>query len=126
MKLRVRGNSLRIRVSRAELESIASRGVAADEVCFAPGTSLHYGVEVIEGGDISARFADNEVRVFLPRAVVERWLAPDEVSIRGEQPLAGGDALSILVEKDFTCLAPREGEDDSDLFPNPQKAGALT
>jgi hypothetical protein len=126
MKLRVRGNSLRIRVSRAELDSIASRGVAADEVRFAPGTSLLYGVEVIEHGELSARFADGEVRVFLPRAAVDRWLDPDEISIHGEQSLAGGEALRILVEKDFTCLAPREGEDDSDLFPNPQKAGALT
>jgi hypothetical protein len=27
--------------------------------------------------------------------------------------------LRILVEKDFACLAPREGEDESDMFPNP-------
>ena len=26
---------------------------------------------------------------------------------------------TILVEKDFQCLAPREGEDESDMFPHP-------
>ncbi|MGH8167708.1 MAG: DUF7009 family protein [Woeseiaceae bacterium] len=41
----------------------------------------------------------------------------------GAQPL-DGDELSILVEKDFACLAPREGEDDSDKFPNPLEGKA--
>ena len=27
--------------------------------------------------------------------------------------------LSILLEKDFQCLIPREGEDQSEHFPNP-------
>jgi hypothetical protein len=30
--------------------------------------------------------------------------------------------LKILVEKDFACLAPREGEDESDMFPHPKAA----
>src|SRR5690606_41469691 len=57
--------------------------------------------------------------VTLPKATVERWTRPDEVSIRGEQPIGGGETLKILVEKDFECLTPREGEDQPDLFPNP-------
>jgi hypothetical protein len=28
--------------------------------------------------------------------------------------------LGILVEKDFACLAPREGEDESDMYPHPE------
>ena len=37
----------------------------------------------------------------------------------GEQVLDDGAKLAILVEKDFACLAPREGEDESDMFPHP-------
>jgi len=44
------------------------------------------------------------------------------VSIAASQILDEGDQLSILVEKDFACLAPREGEDETDMYPNP-KAG---
>jgi len=44
---------------------------------------------------------------------------PDEVSLQAEQPLGDGENLKLLVEKDFRCLSPREGEDDADLFPNP-------
>jgi hypothetical protein len=42
----------------------------------------------------------------------------------GEQVLDDGAKLTILVEKDFACLTPREGEDESDMFPNPDDDGA--
>ncbi|GIT14245.1 MAG: hypothetical protein CM1200mP36_00010 [Gammaproteobacteria bacterium] len=42
--------------------------------------------------------------------------------IVGEQSLDDGGRLKILVEKDFVCLAPREGEEDeADMFPNPRR-----
>lgn len=119
MKLRVRGNSLRLRVSQRELERITQHGVAEDAVHFAPGTALRYRLEAVPDGELCAEFADGEVRVRVPRAQIERWAAPDQVSIDGEQAVGGGEHLRILIEKDFSCLAPREGEDDSDLFPNP-------
>ena len=121
MKLRIRGNSVRIRVSKSELEQLAAQGVAEDAAQFGPGAVLRYRLEAAGDGALRADFADNVVRVSVPRAQVERWLDPDEVSIRGEQPLGDVAALKILVEKDYVCLAPRSDEDDGDLFANPQK-----
>ena len=40
------------------------------------------------------------------------------MSLRGEQSLGDG-TLSLLIEKDFKCLTPREGEDEYDGFANP-------
>ncbi len=37
----------------------------------------------------------------------------------GGRDVDDGDSLKILVEKDFACLAPREGEDESDMYPHP-------
>jgi hypothetical protein len=121
MKLRIRGNSIRLRVSKAELAQIAATGGAEDAARFAPGVMLRYGIQVRTGGSLSAELTGGVVRVFVPQSSLEHWLKPDEVSIAGEQALGGGDFLRILVEKDYTCLAPRSGEDDSDLFANPQK-----
>lgn len=111
---------MRIRVSRGELNQIAEAGFAEDAVHFSADSALRYRVTVAPDGEPAARFGADELSVVLPRAAVERWLAPEEVSIRGEQPIGGGESLKILVEKDFECLTPREGEDDSDLFPNPR------
>jgi len=56
----------------------------------------------------------------LPEADVMRWAATEQVSIAANETLDDGDFLKILVEKDFACLAPREGEDESDMYPHPQ------
>lgn len=119
MKLRIRGNSVRIRVTQSELRQIAEAGAAEDRVRFSSTAQLTYKVRVEPDGAPRVEYGDGELCVWLPQAAVERWLAPDEVSIRGEQAIGGDETLTILVEKDFECLAPREGEDDSDLFPNP-------
>jgi hypothetical protein len=122
MKLRIRGNSLRLRVSRTELLQIAEQGSAEDSIRFAPGTQWRYGIDVKPGSDVAALFSANSLRVVLPKARVDRWLDDREVAIEGQQPIGNGETLRILVEKDYTCLAPRTGEDDADLFVNPQQA----
>jgi hypothetical protein len=119
MKLRVRGNSLRIRVSQGELNRIASEGSAGDAVRFAPGRELAYRIEAVADGELRAEFSGDQVLVRIPRERVQRWMAAREVSIAGEQAIGDGEQLRILIEKDFNCLAPREGEDAADLFPNP-------
>ena len=43
----------------------------------------------------------------------------EQVSIEADEALDDGDSLKILVEKDFACLAPREGEDETDMYPHP-------
>ncbi len=120
MKLRIRGNSVRLRVSKPELTEIAATGAAADAVRFGPGVALRYGIEVRPTGTVLAEFAGGVVRVLVPQSSLDVWLRPEEVSIEGQQAIGNGEFLKILVEKDYTCLAPRSGEDDGDLFANPQ------
>ena len=124
MKLRIRGNSVRFRVTKGELDAIAEAGSAEDAVRFSPTAELRYRIDVKSSGPVTAAFEGSSVKVVLPRPLVERWLGAEEVSIYAEQPLGEGGVLKILVEKDFTCLAPRDDEDDSDLFANPQKTAA--
>lgn len=119
MKLRIRGNSVRIRVSQSELRQITEEGLVEDSVRFSPTAGLVYRVRVVEEGPVAAELGNGAVTVTLPKAVVDRWSQPDEVTIRGEQRIGDGETLRILVEKDFQCLAPREDEDEGDLFPNP-------
>src|SRR5690606_14115561 len=121
MKLRIRGNSVRIRLSQIELEQLAEGGIAEDRIRFTRDAELAYRVKVAPGGDVRAELGPSGVTVTLPKASLDRWLDPEEVSIRAEQPIDDHETLAILVEKDFACLVPREGEDVSDLFPNPSR-----
>jgi hypothetical protein len=124
MKLRIRGNTVRLRVSKAELANIAATGSAEDAVRFSRDAGLRYGIAVKPSGGVAAEFGGDVLRVLLPKRSVDLWLQPEEVSIEGQQAIGNGEVLRILVEKDYTCLAPRSGEDDSDLFANPQKRAA--
>jgi len=67
-----------------------------------------------------AHISNNVLTVRIPEAEILSWANSDEVSISASQILDGGDQLSILVEKDFACLAPREGEDETDMYPHPE------
>jgi hypothetical protein len=119
MKLRIRGNSVRLRITQTELEQLAARGFAEDRARFGPDAQLVYRIAVEPDGEVHAAFAEACVSVSVPKPLFEQWLSPDQVSIRAEQRIDGFETLKILVEKDFACLAPRAEEDDSDLFPNP-------
>jgi len=122
MKLRIRGNTVRIRVSQNEMNEISKVGLTQDSAEFGPGSRLNYRVEVVPQGLISASYTGDCINVKLPQDVVDRWESPDEVSIVAEQLLDDGGRLKILVEKDFACLAPRAGEEDeTDMFPNPRR-----
>ena len=123
MKLRILSDSLRIRVTQTELNTVADHGEASAAIRFGGGTALHYVLRAEDAiEDIEATYADNIVTVRLPLAAVREWATTTMVSLRGEQTLDEGSTLKILVEKDFACLEPREGEDESDMFPHPEGA----
>lgn len=124
MKLRIRGNSLRLRVTRKELDRIAAGETVAESTDFGGGNRLEYRLcRDAAAKAISAAFDDGVVTVSLPPAVATEWCETELVSLQAEQRAGDAGPLSILVEKDFHCLAPREGEDESDMFPHPEAAG---
>ena len=120
MKLRIRDNSIRLRLSRTEVVSVNSNGLVRGKVQFAGSNSFDY---VLESSPATvkpeAHISNNMLTVRVPQMDVNQWAESEQVSISSEQILDNGGLLKILVEKDFACLVPREGEDESDLFPHP-------
>jgi hypothetical protein len=120
MKLRIRDNSIRLRLTRGEVDQLADEGVVQAITSFPGGREFRYEVESSPATVHPGAFlSDNKVTVRLPESAVRAWAASEQVSLTGEQNHENGEQLSILVEKDFACLAPREGEDESDMYPHP-------
>ena len=95
-------------------------GVVVSNTGFPGGRKFNYALESSPASvNPAAFYSENEIRVRLPETVVLAWATTEQVSIEGEQILDDGEKLSILVEKDFACLVPRAGEDESDMFANP-------
>jgi hypothetical protein len=121
MKLRIRDNSIRLRLTRGEVDSLRADGLVKARTEFPAGHEFGYELESSPASvQPDASFSDRVITVRVPEAMVLAWASTEQVSMEGEHFLDDGGKLTILVEKDFTCLAPREGEDESDMFPNPQ------
>jgi len=120
MKLRIRGNSLRLRITRPELEQLASGGRVVETVTFPAGAELRYELAVdAHAGALAADYRNNVVRVTIPPSRLREWQREDQVELRAVQSTGKGSELAILLEKDFPCPTPRAGEDDSQAFAKP-------
>lgn len=120
VKIRIRDNSIRLRLSKGEVEAMRETGVVTSITGFPGGRYFKYSLESSPASvNPAAFYSDNEIKIRLPETMVLAWVTTEQVSIEGEQVLDDGEKLSILVEKDFACLAPREGEDESDMYVHP-------
>jgi len=123
MKLRIRGNSLRFRLTQGEVSKLLAKDRVSESVHFSSSTAdlLTYSLEACEHAtQVSAHFGNGEILVDVPTLLVESWANTNQVGIEYIQPLGEGRELQIVIEKDFLCLQPRPGEDQSDNFPHPQ------
>lgn len=122
MKLRIRGNSIRLRLGQSETAMLARGETVEESTDLGPGQKFVYAVAAGDAEAITASFAGGRLEVAIPHARAAEWAAGDEVSLAASQPAGTGGELSILIEKDFACLKPREAEEDRDTFPHPEKA----
>jgi len=122
MKIRISDDSIRLRLDRSEVDNIGIGRPVNCRTRFTGGAEFHYQLAVADCDAVSAEFDDGCIKVSLPKSTAEKWARNDtEVSIRGENDLGGG-VLTLLIEKDFECLDPRPGEDQSNRFVNPKGA----
>jgi hypothetical protein len=119
MKLRIQGNSLRLRLSQSEVSQFSKTGFVEDCTQFAPDVRFAYTVETSSTlAAPIASYQDHWLRVQVPNAAAKEWYTTDNVAITAEQPIENGIGLSILIEKDYQCLHGGE-QRDPDAFPNP-------
>ena len=127
MKLRIKGDSLRLRLAQGEMQALAERGEVEDRVSFPGGAALRYRLRIDKSNTvISCSYASNLIEILVPEAQAQRWCGTDLVTLSAAAATGAGE-LRIVLEKDWACLAPREGEDESDNFPHPEAgSGAKT
>ena len=117
MKLRIQGDSIRLRLTRSEVHQLAEAGEVAAETRVAPGSSLAYRLRTADRAGLGASLEGAGLTVSVPREWVVGWPDDERVGFEGTQDVGAGRQLALLVEKDFDCLHRRP--DETDLFPNP-------
>lgn len=125
MKLRIKGDSLRLRISPSEMARLLETGRVEDTVHFGPDPAarLRYALEhSAQAGGLSVRYQAPEVTVVISTLQAQQWAGGADVGIYAEVS-AGPARLEVAVEKDFACLDQSDAA-NHDAFPNP-KQGAV-
>jgi hypothetical protein len=117
MKLRLNGNSLRLRLTRPEVMQLCETGTVEQPVDFGLGTVLIYRIQSRDVTDpMHAVFCNHSIIVRLPAESVATWAGADEVGFYAQQ-----GPLKIAVEKDFRCLTRRPDDPETDAYPHPDE-----
>jgi hypothetical protein len=123
MKLRIRGDSLRLRLTRSEVSELMAGKAVIERMRLGPGAVFEYRLATDAGTAAPRADLDKGALVVrLPVQTASDWANSETVGIEARQANGADQGLLILVEKDFPCLAPRPHEDDSDAFARPGSA----
>ncbi len=117
MKIRIKGNSIRIRLSQTEVDNFASLGYLEEHTQFIDA-QLTYALASADVKEVSAKMEGSKITVQVPTAIAHNWTSTEQVGFENKMSLGHEKSLFILVEKDFVCL-DNTFEDQSDMFPNP-------
>lgn len=118
MKLRIRGNSIRLRLLRGEVAEFGEKGIVRETINFGAAHLTYVLQNSAETAEISAQFNDREIIVNIPPETAREWTETDLITLSGEQKVSETEFLKILVEKDFVCLDRPADEDNKDAYPN--------
>jgi hypothetical protein len=118
MKLRIKGNSIRYRLTKTEVANFAIHKYLEEKVEFG-NNDLIYSLESSSAiQELSTSFVNNKIVVSIPDNLSKEWTGSEMVGMQNEFKLSNGKYMFILVEKDFVCL-DNTFEDQSDNYPHP-------
>lgn len=112
MKIRIKGNSLRFRLTKSDVAQFAEYGYAEETTDFGNHV-FTYAVQKNNLHNLSAVFENSKITLFMPEYMANEWANTDKVGFEYTE-----NGLYLLIEKDFKCL-DTIAEDQSDNYPNP-------
>jgi hypothetical protein len=121
MKLRIKGNSLRLRVTRPELAALEQGGELVETIHFgaALDASLRYTLAAgTHAEPVAVAYREGTIAVSISKEQLRVWADESQVGIYAVLEIGPAGPLEVAVEKDFKCLEQR-GVQDEDAFPNP-------
>lgn len=121
MKIRIKGNSVRYRLTKTDIQTLEEKGIVQEETNFGLSV-LTYALQADKHAEqIGAFFADNTITVSMPQPMADEWVRTERIGFDARLPLNDGNSLYLLLEKDFKCLDDTI-EDQSDNYDNPLAA----
>ena len=120
MKIRIKGNSIRIRLSRTEIADFGAQGYLEERTEFGDAAFVYALQSNAHKDALSATLTGAKVTVYVPVAMQKEWVETDVVGYEHNMPIGNGQHLFLLIEKDFKCI-DNTTEDQSDNYEHPTK-----
>ena len=118
MKLRIKGNTIRIRMTKSEVAYFSENRFIEESTDFG-SRKFTYGMKACDGLDqIKAEYINDGIIISIPVEMSKEWTETNRVGMSEEIPLSDNKKLYVLIEKDFKCL-DETSEDQSDNYANP-------
>ena len=114
MKVRIKDNSLRFRLTQSEVANLWESGFLEGQTAF-PGKTFYYAIRTAGGDGLSADFTGEEIVLYIPKVMIDELHDTEKVGFADKS-----GPVRLLVEKDFACTDNTE-EDQSDNYPNPRE-----
>ncbi len=118
MKLRLRGNSIRLRLSQTEVKALANGDEVVDTTGLALGKFLEFGIRPADAKHVEILATPHGFFVLAPKEILSRWAASEDEGFEAKVPFSDSATTQVVVQKDYACLKPR-GEEDHDTFTHP-------
>lgn len=116
MKIRIRGNTVRYRLTQSEVKTISETGYYQEQTPFPNGRVFTYALKTSPGIEqLDATFDGDTITMLMPESAAKSWFTDSRVGYENDTPNGG---LHLLLEKDFVCL-DETVEDQSDNYPHP-------
>jgi hypothetical protein len=130
MKLRIHGNSIRLRLGPSEVRRLLNEGEIQQQVQFGPSAQqrLVYCLRLAgEPSPTTASLDAGKITVSVSADAAHVWASTEQIAIEGSQTVGGGVSLKVLVEKDFECLDDSMRKPGEEVFARPaQVVGCAT
>ncbi|MDQ3016472.1 MAG: hypothetical protein M3R25_07120 [Bacteroidota bacterium] len=121
MKVRLQGNTIRLRLKMHETDRLFENGMIEDVLEFGPGDDEKLRFQIIKGDEDFAIVQEGlTIGIVVPGTLIDTWTKTDLVGFEESITTSKGIAIKVLIEKDFACLdGVREEEEGS--YTNPEK-----
>lgn len=128
MKIRIRDNSIRLRLSRPEVEHVAAGHPVQGLTVFPAGSTFVYRLVPAPVEAVEAERTLDGIVVRLPGSWAQGWNDDDRTGFRAklsiERPGDPEATLDVRIEKDFHCMKPRRDGEDDGTYNNPEADAA--
>tara|TARA_B100000965_G_C18958902_1_gene484614 strand:- start:114 stop:482 length:369 start_codon:yes stop_codon:yes gene_type:complete len=119
MKIRIRGNTVRFRLTKSEVLQLCNKGYFEEKTEFDTNQFIYAIRASSTHKNLHSSFNGNSILMNVPNVLLKDWESNEKVGFYHDQKTENGKILILTIEKDFVCL-DETVEDQADNYPNPK------